>query len=131
MFKGTDDQTQKRRITVFFQNDISIADPQTITLNDIKIDFQSNRTFQDVFKRIQSSDCRQCSEAESPFKKEAETLTTREGMGKNFSVKSFAFLQRVLSVSKRMKNPLPRVIFETFWKTFRPNLIRKLSDLLV
>ena len=62
----------------FFENDICFADKQIIKLNDIKSDLQSNRTFQEFFKWIQNSEGRQSSEAESHFKKEAETLTIRE-----------------------------------------------------
>ena len=36
----------------------------TIKLNDIKCDLQSNQTFPDVFKRMESRDWRQCSETE-------------------------------------------------------------------
>ena len=61
-----------------FQNDIFFADTQTIKLNDIKRYLQSNRSNYAVFKRIRSGDWKQCSEAESHFKKEAETLSIRE-----------------------------------------------------
>ena len=44
---------------------------QIIKLYYIKSDLKSNRTLQDVFKRIRSGDWRQCLEAESHFKKEA------------------------------------------------------------
>ena len=74
-----DDETSNEEKIYFFQFDIFFADQQTIKLNNIKSNLQSNQSFQYVLKRIQSGDGRQCSEAELHFKKEAETLTEREG----------------------------------------------------
>ena len=73
-----DDETPEEEKIYFFQINIFFKDTQTSKLIDIESDLQSIRTFQDVSKRIQSGDWRQCSEAESHFKKEPETLTIRE-----------------------------------------------------
>ena len=74
------DETPKEEKTCFFQNATLFADTQTIKLKDIKNDIQSNWTHHPVFERIWSDDWRPCSIAESHFKKDAETLTRREGI---------------------------------------------------
>ena len=74
-----DDETSNEEGIYLFQYDIFFADQQTIKLNNIKRDLQSNQSFQYVLKRIQSGNGRQCSKAELNFKKIAETLTAREG----------------------------------------------------
>ena len=74
-----EDESDNDRVC-FAINNIYFAQCELVTPAEIKTDLGKNRPFQDIMKRIKSSNWKQCSKAVKGFEQQKDALTIHNGI---------------------------------------------------
>ena len=74
-----EDKSDNDRVC-FAINNICFAPSDLVTQAEIKSELETNRLFQDIMKRIKSSNWKQSSEAEKGFEQQKDALTLHNGI---------------------------------------------------